>query len=165
MKKRINLPVSRLLKLLYLGLFRSNDSPQKIALGLGLGVFLGIIPGTGPIAALVCAAFLRLNKAAALLGALLTNTWTSLIAIVLSIKIGAYILGLSWKTLYFQWQLLIDDFHWKLLFKVSFLKILLPVLLGYFVVAFVLGAVLYLLFLVILSWKKNKSKNKEGSPR
>lgn len=45
--------ILRLLKLIYIKLFRINDTPQKIAQGFGLGVFLGILPGTGPIAAAV----------------------------------------------------------------------------------------------------------------
>lgn len=40
---------------IYLKLFQINDTPQRIALGVGLGVFTGIIPGAGPIAALFLA--------------------------------------------------------------------------------------------------------------
>ena len=32
-----------------------NDSPHRIALGIGLGLFLGVLPGTGVIAALAVA--------------------------------------------------------------------------------------------------------------
>jgi len=61
-------------QLLYLKLIKINDTPQKIAFGFGLGVFSGIFPGTGPLAALFLALILRANRASALLGSLLTNT-------------------------------------------------------------------------------------------
>jgi uncharacterized protein (DUF2062 family) len=47
--------IARLLKTVYLKLFRINDSPLKIALGFGLGVFVGVMPGIGPVIALLLA--------------------------------------------------------------------------------------------------------------
>ncbi|MDD5669514.1 MAG: DUF2062 domain-containing protein, partial [Candidatus Omnitrophica bacterium] len=67
--------LARFFKFIYLKIFRINDTPRKIAFGFGLGVFLGILPGTGPVASVIVAAFLHANKAAALLGSLITNTW------------------------------------------------------------------------------------------
>ena len=67
------------LRLILAKLFNINDTPHKIALGLGLGVFAGILPGTGPIAAIFLALAFRANRASALLGSLLTNTWLSLV--------------------------------------------------------------------------------------
>ncbi|MDI6606430.1 MAG: DUF2062 domain-containing protein, partial [Candidatus Omnitrophota bacterium] len=80
--------IRRLFRLFYLKVFRINDSPRKVALGMGLGVFSGILPGTGPIAA-VCLAFIfRANRAAALLGSLITNTWLSFFIFLVAIKTG-----------------------------------------------------------------------------
>jgi uncharacterized protein (DUF2062 family) len=154
MKKKNNWFFLRTFKYFYLKLFRTNDTPQRIAFGLGIGVFLGILPGVGPLAGLIAATLLNANKAAAVLGALLTNTWTSLLTIVLAIKIGAAIKGLNWHDLYNQWHILLKDFHWKYLFKSSFLEILLPVLIGYLVIAFILGLSVYFISLLILRGRK-----------
>jgi len=150
----------RFLKFLYLKMFRINDTPQRVAMGFGLGVFVGILPGTGPLAALLLAALFRINKAAALLGSILTNTWLSLITIVLSIKIGASIMGLNWKDLYSQWQILLENFHWKSLLQLSSLKIVLPVLLGYLLISATLGFATYLISLLILHLRKPENKQK-----
>ncbi|MFH1397166.1 MAG: DUF2062 domain-containing protein [Candidatus Omnitrophota bacterium] len=139
-------------------IFRTNDTPQRIACGLGIGVFLGIMPGLGALAALIIASLLRVNKAAAILGALLTNTWTSLLTIFLSIKIGAVIMSLNWRDLYNQWYFLIKNFHWKALFQPTFLKIIFPVLIGYLVIAIVLGLVAHLITILILFLKAERLK-------
>ena len=157
MKKKNNLFFVRTFKFFYLKLFRTNDSPQRIACGLGIGVFIGILPGAGPFAALITAMLLRVNRAAAVLGALITNTWTSLITFYLAIKLGAWATSLNWKDLYSQWQIIIKNFHWKSLLKLSFLKILLPVLIGYLFIAFILGLLAYFICLMILRGKKRLS--------
>ncbi|MCX5707716.1 MAG: DUF2062 domain-containing protein [Candidatus Omnitrophica bacterium] len=156
MKKKNNKFFARTLKYLYLKLFRTHDTPQRIALGLGIGVFLGILPGAGPIAALIGASIFRANRAAAVAGALLTNTWTSLLTIVLSIKVGAGIMHLNWHDLYNQWQILLKDFHWKSLLQLSFLKIVFPVLVGYLIISAILGITTYLISLLILQLRKSK---------
>ena len=127
-----------------------NDTPQRIALGAGLGVFTGILPGTGPIAALFLAMLFRVNRAAALLGSLLTNTWLSLVTFFLSIKIGSAIFRTDWRDAYYNWVLFFKDFHWVRLFELSIFKIILPVMLGYFIVAFCLGLLVYLITLIAL---------------
>ncbi len=118
-------------RLLYIKLFKINDSPQRIALGLGLGVFAGIIPGTGPVAALFLAFIFRVNRASALLGSLLTNTWLSFVTFILAIKVGSAIMHLDWQVVRQGW-------------------ILFPVILGYFIVSFSLGILVYLVTLIIL---------------
>ena len=80
-------------KSIYDKLVGIKDSPQKIALGFGLGVFCGILPGTGPMASVVLAFVFRVNKVAALAGSLLTNTWLSLVTFVLAVKIGSMVTG------------------------------------------------------------------------
>ncbi len=162
MKKKNNFFFSRTIRFFYLKLFRNNDTPQRIACGLGIGVFLGILPGTGPLAALLAAMLFRVNRAAAVLGAFLTNTWTSLITFLLAIKIGASIMSLNWKDLYAQWQLLLKDFHWKSLFQMSILKIIVPVLIGYLVISAVLGLAAYFACLLILQKKKNNNTLKKN---
>jgi len=149
----------------YQKLFRINDTPQRIALGLGLGVFSGILPGTGPIAALFLAFLLRVNRASALLGGLATNTWLSVVTFLLSVKLGSAIMKLDWQDVYWDWRLFLKDFHWSILLKLSILKIILPVMVGYFLVAFCLGLVVYLTTLIILIQIRHENKSRIDLPR
>lgn len=159
MKKKTG-SISALFKSIYAKIFNINDTPQKISGGLGLGVFLGIIPGLGPIASLVLASMLRLNRASALLGSLLTNTWLSIITFFLSVKIGSAILKVQWQDIYYNWFVLLRDFHWLNLFKASALKVMLPVIVGYLVIGFALGFLVYLFTLITLTAIKHESKNR-----
>ncbi len=151
MKKRKN--ILRFLKFIYLKLFRINDTPQKIALGFSLGVFLGVLPGTGPLAALFLAFILRINRAAAFLGSLLTNTWLSVVTFLLSIKIGSIIMNLNWQDVYRDCSQIFKQFHFSDLLKISVLKIFLPVILGYVVISFCAGLAAYFFMLVMLNFK------------
>ena len=89
----------RWIRLQYLRLVRLNDTPDKIGWGVALGVFLGILPtfGVGLVMAYFLAAYLRVNRAAALAGALIMNPWTTPFFWTLSYVTGALILGLDWK--------------------------------------------------------------------
>jgi len=155
--------IKRFFNLLYIKLFKINDSPQKIALGLGLGVFSGILPGTGPLAALFLAFCLRANRASALIGSLLTNTWLSFATFLLAIKLGSGLFGISWQQLYLDWVYFLKGFNWSVLFKLSILKIILPVLVGYLLIAFCLGLIVYLTTLLALVVLKGLSPTKANS--
>ncbi|OQB11471.1 MAG: hypothetical protein BWY16_00604 [Candidatus Omnitrophica bacterium ADurb.Bin205] len=135
---------------LYIKLFKINDTPQKIALGLALGVALGIIPGTGPLAALFLSIFLRANRASALLGSLITNTWFSLVTFLLALRLGSAIFNISLEALRYEWRELFNDFHLGYLLKSSFLKVLLPVSVGYLIIGIILGLLVYIAALVII---------------
>jgi len=148
--------MTRFLKCLYLKLFRVNDSPQKIALGFGLGAFSGIFPGTGPIAALTLAFILRANRASALLGSLLTNTWLSFLTFILATKTGSLLIGMNWQEVHQDWLLIYQDFHWLDFFKLSILKIIFPVMLGYLIIGLSLGCLVYLLTLIIIQLKNKR---------
>lgn len=141
---------------LYDKLFRINDSPQRIALGISLGVFAGLVPGVGILTAIFLAFIFRANRAAALAGVLLSNTWTSLLSFVLSVKIGSAIMGLSWSDLYNEWMLLIKDFHLSRL-NLSILRIAIPVAIGYLIIAVISGISAYLITILIL---KLRAKSK-----
>lgn len=143
-------------RLLYLKLCRINDTPQKIALGIGLGVFSAIIPGTGPLAALFLAFIFRANRASALLGSLLVNTWFSLLILLPAIKLGAGILGLNWQVIYQEWVSLLKGPNKASLFKLPILKIAFPVILGYLLIAFCLALFSYLFALAIIKIKPHR---------
>lgn len=146
---------------LYEKLITINDSPQKVALGFGLGVFCGILPGTGPVASLALAFIFRVNRAAALAGSLLTNTWLSVVTFVLSIKVGAALTGTYWYETYQKCQLLAKDFHLKDLWHASYFKIFWPLVVGYAAVALLLGVATYLVTLAILI-QREKMKRGHG---
>ena len=67
--------------------------PHRLALAFGLGVALGIIPGTGAIAAAAVAALFRLNLPVMVAGALLTNPLTTPFVYASSYFLGHWILG------------------------------------------------------------------------
>lgn len=159
--KRIKSKVLRFLKLIYVKLCRINDSPQKIAQGFGLGVFLGVMPGVGVIAALVLASLLRMNRASAVIGTLLTNTWFTFVIFFLSIRTGAVIMGRDWHEVHRNWVILLKDFHWAALFKSSCLDVILPIAAGYLVISLFLAALSYaavLAFITQIRHAKNKSR-------
>jgi len=142
--------LKKIFSFLFAKFFKINDSAQKIALGVGLGVFSGLIPGTGPAAALFLAFIFKANRAAALFGSILTNTWLSLVTFILAIKVGSVILGRHWQEVHQKGVTLIHDFHWAKFFKLSFLDVLLPVILGYLIIGICLGLISYLIVLSII---------------
>jgi len=149
--------IRRFVKLIFIKLFRIHDTPQKIALGFGAGVALGIFPGTGPLASLFCAFIFKLNRASALLASLLTNTWLSFATFLLSVKIGASVLGKDSSETRLAIKEVIKNFHFKDLFNVSVFEVLLPLLVGYLVVALCLGLVAYLTILIIIKLTKKSA--------
>ena len=152
--KKIKNKFLRFLKFIYIKLFRINDSPHRIAGGAGLGVFLGIFPGTGIIAAYLLAALLRLNKAATLAGVLATNTWLSFATFILSLKVGSYVMQRDYNDVYASWKIFIKNFRWNELFRSSVFEIILPVAAGYLIVALGIGLVVYLVTEIILTGRK-----------
>lgn len=146
----------RFLKLAYVKLFRINDTPRKIALGFGIGIFLGVLPGTGPIAAVFVALILRVNRASALLGSLLVNTWINIVSFILAIKIGAAVTGSDWNQIYKESYTAFKSFHILHLFKLSLPKIVIPILIGFFIIALCAGIISYIIILILFTKLKRK---------
>ena len=149
---------AKIFKFIFAKLFIINDSAQKIALGVGLGVFAGLLPGTGPAAALFLAFIFKANRAAALLGSLLTNTWLSVVTFILAIKVGSVILKLNWQLVQQQIGGLLKNFAWGEFFKLSLLQALLPLIVGYLVLGLILGVLSYFLTLFIIKSNFIKAK-------
>jgi uncharacterized protein (DUF2062 family) len=122
-----------------------NDSPHRIALGAGLGLFLGVFPGTGAIAAIVGAFILRANKAAALAGALLVNTWINVVTFPLALAVGAFLLRVDPKTIAADWSRLTEHFTWHALAGLLFRDTILVLLVGYVLMGLLLGIAGYVL--------------------
>ena len=156
MKKKEDNLFSRIYGFFYEKLFKINDSAQRIALGFGLGVFLGIFPGTGPVASLFLAVILRINRASALIGCLLTNTWISFITFILAIKAGSVIMGTKWEQVYRDSAVYFETFKWANIFKLSVLKVVFPVFIGYISVGFCFGLLAYLVTQILILMFKHK---------
>lgn len=149
--------ISRFFRAVYLKIFRINDTPQRVALGLGLGVFTGVLPGAGPFAALALALLFKANRASALLGSILTNTWLSIPVFLLSLRTGAFLTGLNYQSLNKDWSLLIKDFHWITLLDMGVYKILMPILAGYALIALMIGMITYALTLIVVVYGRRKN--------
>ena len=121
---------------------------------MGLGVSLGILPGTGPLAALCLALLLKVNRTSALLGSLLTNTWLSWLLLIPALKIGAYILGIEWQKVYQKILESMQNFRLINMFKLSLLEIIFPLLIGYALIALFLGIAAYLTAMFLLLKRK-----------
>jgi uncharacterized protein (DUF2062 family) len=158
-KRSISDKIKRLAKVVYLKLFRINDSPLKIALGFGLGVFVGVMPGIGPVIALLLAFPLRVNRASAFLGSVLFNTWVGLIALLLAIRIGSAVTGLNYNDVYDGWNGLIKNFKWEKLFEVSVYNVLVPIGIGYLIIALTFAVVAsVIVYMIVKQIKMKKSK-------
>lgn len=136
-----------------------NDTPHRIAGGVALGVFLGVLPGAGPVASLVLAYIFQVNRAAALAGSLLTNSWFSVVTFVFAVKIGAVLTGSGWQQIYNDCKYLFDNLHWDRVTDGSTWPILKPLLFGYAVVGLVAGAVVYVCSRAILSEYHRRKKH------
>lgn len=83
----------RWLRYMKIKFLRINDTPEKIAKGAALGVFLGIYPtfGLGILLAWVGSAIMGWNKAASVLGSLIMNPLTTPFFWTASVATGALI--------------------------------------------------------------------------
>jgi len=141
---------------IYLKLVIINDTPQKIAQGFGLGVFLGVFPGAGLLAALILSSLFKMNKAGALLGIVLTNTWLSIVTFLLSVKIGAVLTGSDWQNIKDGWNAILQNFQWLDVIKLSALKIIAPVMLGYLSLSVIAGISAYFVAFIIVRGIKHR---------
>lgn len=144
-------PVVRFLHFLYVKLFAIDDTPQKVAAGVGIGVFFGVFPGLGPLAALFFAFILKVNRAGALLGSILTNTWISVPVFVLAAGMGSFVTGSSYADMQREWSALIADFSWGALVKLSAGGIFIPIITGYILVSICIGIAAYAIALAMMN--------------
>lgn len=99
MKKRIKrhpfqVKIKRKLRFVYLKIIRLSDPPEIIARGAAIGVLMGILPtfGLGVLLSLGVAFVFRANKAAAVLGSLIMNPFTSPFFWGISAAVGSFIM-------------------------------------------------------------------------
>lgn len=140
----------RKIKEAFAKIFLLPDTPQRIAAGLGIGVFLGVLPGTGPLAALAVAFLLRVNRTSALVGSLLVNTWLSVVLFIAAVRVGAFFVGADWQKLLAAATGIFTDVRWPDILRESVVRVIGPVLVGYLLLSFALGLVVYLFSLALL---------------
>lgn len=154
MRKTLLQKVSRFFKYLYIKLVRIHDTPQKVALGMGLGVFLGVFPGVGPVASVVLAMLLKVNRASALIGCLITNTWISIVVFVLAVKVGSSMFGLDWREVHKSCSGIFRDFSFARLAEID--KAVVAVASGFIIISLAIGIAVYLVSLALITIFRKK---------
>jgi uncharacterized protein (DUF2062 family) len=134
-----------------------NDSAHRIALGMGLGLLLGVLPGTGAIAAVACAFVIHVNKAAALAGALMVNTWINVVTFPLAIAIGAFLFRIEPAAIAREWSAATRPFFWKSFFGFLLHDAVLAIVTGYAIIGLALAGIGYAVTYAIV--KKARKKN------
>jgi uncharacterized protein (DUF2062 family) len=71
----------------------------------------------------------------------------------------------DWQELYKQYELYFKNFRFYDLFKVSALKIVLPLALGYILVGLVFGLSAYLIILIALKLTRGKKEERNGKDK
>ena len=136
--------------------FLIDDSPHKVAGGAALGIFLGIIPGEGFLTTLFFAWLFRLNRLSALAGVAATNMWTTIAILPLTGAIGGFIFHQNANDLINSFQ---QNYHLGFRFFISkaiFFDLLLPLIIGFIIIAGLIALVFYLVIFLLLKYRKIK---------
>lgn len=145
------------LKHIYLKLVKTDDTPHHIALGFAIGIFYGLVPFVGVILTLITAAIFRANKASALVGCFVTNTWVTAVLALPSVKVGSKIFGLDWTVVWQQMKRYLSMSDIKDIFNALSRDVLIPSLIGFLAIAFFLSVVSYAVSLfVVLKYREIK---------
>ncbi len=151
----------RQFKLNLIRLLRLRDSPERIARGMALGLFIGMSPtfGVQMVLALFAAILLRENKLAAILGVWVTNPVTAPFIYGLEYEFGRILLALPHPEMQLQF-----NYHFLKLFG---WQVILPLSLGsllFGIAAAVIGYILTLKFVPVLRlwriprWPRRRKK-------
>jgi len=129
-----------------------NDSPKKVALSFGVGVFIGMSPffGIHTLLGIAAAWIFKLNKFVTIAGVYVTNPWTIVPIYTFATWFGAQLLGV---------RQIIPDINWNEITFYQFLyemQSLLPsFLLGTTVLSFISGISGYVIIYHAILRKKN----------
>lgn len=136
--------VGRKLKKFITKFFLINDTPHKVAAGAALGFFLGTIPGEGVFSTMVMASLLRFNRLAALSGVLATNMWMTVVTLPPAAYVGGTLFGIEAEKLKADFRATYDAGVNYFFSKVILLELLLPLMVGFIIVAGSLAIIFYL---------------------
>ena len=140
--------------------FLIDDTPEKVAGGAALGIFLGIFPGEGVLSTLFFATVFRLNKLSATAGVLAFNMWTTFLLLPPSVAIGSFLFRRNYAELMHQFSQIREANTIKETFFLSlsiFSASALPILVGFLITAGAISIGFYFLLFFIL--KRNHIKH------
>lgn len=135
----------------FLVLFHVEDSPHRIALSFGLGVFIAFSPllGLHTLIALGIAVAFRLSKAAIIVGIYVNNPWTIAPMYLAGTLLGCFLLGVSADDLA---TLRFDEHGWAFYrsLKVQLRPYLWPFVVGNTLLGMLVGLLAYLVLRRVL---------------
>lgn len=135
-----------------------DDTPRRIAVAFGVGVYLAFHPlfGLHTLMALGIAFAFRLSRAAVLVGIYVNNPWTMAPMYLAGTTLGCWILGVPLHGLSdIAWDLHNRDFYRLLL--VSLRPYLWPYVLGNTILGIVCGSAAYLVLRWILERRARRA--------
>lgn len=136
--------------------FFIDDTPHKVAAGAALGIFWGIMPGEGVATTLITATILRFNRFSATAGVLATNMWTTAVVLPLSAIAGGFLFKVSPAVLINNFK---STYHLGLKYfftEAIFTNLLLPLIVGFFIVSTAISLTFYFLLYLLLKYRKIK---------
>jgi uncharacterized protein len=140
-------------KVLVLDLLGREESPERVAAAIAMGIGVGFSPFIGfhIWIALGLAFLFRLNKIDAALGQFAGNPWTLPAVYAVGYRLGRRLLSYDRRSVpSLAWDRLLHSDFWKAFKGPAFAPRLLSFLVGTMVIAILIGVVAYWLFLAIL---------------
>ncbi|EKE12051.1 MAG: hypothetical protein ACD_14C00032G0005 [uncultured bacterium] len=134
--------------------FTLDDTPNNIAAGAALGIFLGIVPGEGLATTLVITALIGINKASATIGVLATNMWGTIAVLPLATFIGGWVFRIDSARLASEFKATYNLGFKYFLSKAIFFDLALPLIVGFITSAGLIALVFYLIVYFLLKHKK-----------
>ncbi len=154
-----------LLKYYYYKLVRQAGTPEYLARGMALGLFIGfLIPMGGQIiVVLVLAVWLKASKILAIAGTMVTNWFTVIIIYPLQCLIGSYLLfhPLKYSALQEQFRGLTENFSYSALWALG-LEIAVPFFVGGLFLGIIAGFAGYRITLsLVREYRKHKELRRQ----
>ena len=140
-------------KVLILDLLGREESPERVAAAIAVGIGVGFSPFIGfhIWIALGIAFLFRLNKIDAALGQFAGNPWTLPAVYAFGYRLGRHLLNYDRRSVpSLAWDRLLHSDFWHAFKGPAFAPRLLSFLLGTTVIAVLIGVVSYTLFLAVL---------------
>ena len=134
--------------------FTLEDTPHNIAAGFALGVFLGIIPGGGPLTTLLVATFFNWNRASATIGVLASNLWTTLLILPMAAAIGGFLFNTTPAYLMQEFNHTFNLGIQYFFSEIVFFDLALPLYVGFVIIGGFIAFCSYLFFYLLLKYKK-----------
>lgn len=130
---------------------RMRASPEWVARSFAIGILIGLLPGTGLVAALAVAVVCRLHKPAIALGALVNNPWTTPFLYIASYHVGKRLTGVEAQIVWHGWSSWRHPAWWT-----EVLRMVWPTLVGTLIVGIVLGLTGYGVVYGLLRWRRRR---------